>query len=216
MALSKSPSASTSAFRQSIIPAPVSSRSFLMSAAVMSAIGVPSGWPQVWAVVGCCRLRPGGLPPSSSRSQSGSGSSAPNSAPASGASIPLAAAARAIRPSATASAMTRVSSADRADRVVVARDLVVDLVGVAVRVEDRDDRDAELARLGDGDVLLLGVDDPHRARELRHVADAAERALELVALARWRCSASFFVITVDGVPAESSIASSSLSRCSRL
>ena len=64
--------------------------------------------------------------------------------------------------------------ADRADRVVVARDLVVDLVGVAVGVEDRDDRDAQLARLADGDVLLLGVDDPHRARDAGHVADAAE------------------------------------------
>src|SRR5690606_26047063 len=34
---------------------------------------------------------------------------------------------------------------DGANGVVVARDLVVDLVGVAVRVENRDDRQAELA-----------------------------------------------------------------------
>ena len=56
---------------------------------------------------------------------------------------------------------------DGADRVVVARDLVVDLVRVAVGVEDRDDRDVQLARLADGDVLLLGVDDPDRARDPR-------------------------------------------------
>src|SRR5699024_6819675 len=71
---------------------------------------------------------------------------------------------------------------DRADGVVVARDLVVDLVGVAVGVEDRDDRQIELARLVDGEVLLLRVDDPHGGGHLRHVADAAEGLLELVLL----------------------------------
>ena len=72
---------------------------------------------------------------------------------------------------------------DAADRVVVARDLVVDLVRVAVGVEDRDDRDAQLAGLADGDVLLLGVDDPDGAGHLLHVADTAEGALELGLLA---------------------------------
>ena len=72
---------------------------------------------------------------------------------------------------------------DGADRVVVARDLVVDLVRVAVGVQDRDDRDVQLVRLADGDVLLLGVDDPHRAGDPRHVADAAEGLGELVLLA---------------------------------
>ncbi len=52
--------------------------------------------------------------------------------------------------------------ADRADGVVVTRDRVLNLVGVAVGVEDRDDRDAQLVRLVDGEVLLLGVDDPDR------------------------------------------------------
>src|SRR3712207_8177954 len=55
---------------------------------------------------------------------------------------------------------------DAADRVVVARDLVVDLVGVAVGVEDRDDRDLQLARLADGDVLLLGVHDRSEERRV--------------------------------------------------
>ncbi len=70
-----------------------------------------------------------------------------------------------------------------ADGVVVARDLVVDLVRVAVRVEDRDHRDTQLVRLADGDVLLLGVDDPDGAGHLGHLADAAEGALQLVLLA---------------------------------
>lgn len=72
---------------------------------------------------------------------------------------------------------------DGADRVVVARDLVVDLVGVAVGVEDRDDRDVQLARLTDRDVLLLGVDDPDGAGNLRHLADTTEGLLQLGLLA---------------------------------
>ena len=39
-------------------------------------------------------------------------------------------------------------------------DRVVDEVGVAVGVEDGDHRDVELMGLADGDVLLVGVDDP--------------------------------------------------------
>ena len=72
---------------------------------------------------------------------------------------------------------------DRTDRVVVARDLVVDLVGVAVGVEDRDDRQPQLAGLVHREVLLLGVDDPHGRGDPAHGADAAQGALELVALA---------------------------------
>ena len=73
--------------------------------------------------------------------------------------------------------------ADGADRVVVARDREVDQVGVAVGVEDADDRDAQLARLLDGEVLLVGVDDPDGGGRAGHLADAAERLVELVALA---------------------------------
>src|SRR5579875_374740 len=72
---------------------------------------------------------------------------------------------------------------DAADRIVVTRDRVVHLVRVAVRVQDGDDRDAELARLADRDVLLLGVHHPDRARDPRHVPDTAEGPLQLVALA---------------------------------
>src|SRR6185369_3811852 len=72
----------------------------------------------------------------------------------------------------------------RTDRVVVARDREVDLVGIAVGVQHGDHRDAQLAGLVDGDVLLLRVDDPHRRRYPRHVAQAAERLgqLDLLAL----------------------------------
>src|SRR6185369_3751654 len=46
----------------------------------------------------------------------------------------------------------------RTDRVVVAGDRHRDEVRIGVRVDDRDDRDAELVGFGDGDLLLLGVD----------------------------------------------------------
>src|SRR6476661_4822856 len=72
---------------------------------------------------------------------------------------------------------------DRADRVVVAGDLVVDLVGVAVGVEDRDDGKPELAGLVDGEVLLLRVDDPDRRRDALNRADTAQRLLQLDLLA---------------------------------
>src|SRR5699024_10609401 len=49
------------------------------------------------------------------------------------------------------------------DRIVVAGNRVVDLVRVTVGVENRDHRNAELACLADGDVFLLGVDDPDGA-----------------------------------------------------
>ena len=49
--------------------------------------------------------------------------------------------------------------AARADRVVVAGDDVVGLVGVAVRVDERDDRQTQPARLAYGELLLAEVDD---------------------------------------------------------
>src|SRR5579884_1213101 len=72
----------------------------------------------------------------------------------------------------------------RADGVVVARDHVLDQIGVAVGVHHGDDRHAELVGLGDRDVLLLGVDDEDSVGQARHVADAAEVALQLLQLAR--------------------------------
>ena len=83
--------------------------------------------------------------------------------------------------------------ADRADGVVVARDRVVDLVGVAVGVEDRDDRDAELARLVDRDVLLLGVDDPHRAGHARPCRGYRRGCCSSLSFSRRSTRSSFFV-----------------------
>ena len=76
--------------------------------------------------------------------------------------------------------------AARADRVVVARDDVVGLVGIAVRVDERDDRHAEPARLAHGQLLLLQVDDEDRVRLAAQVGDAAEVRLELLELGEQR------------------------------
>ena len=80
---------------------------------------------------------------------------------------------------------------DRADGVVVPRDDEVDLVRGRSCVDDRDHGDAELARLGDRDVLLLRVDDEHGVGDAIEILDARQVALQLLALARRRI-ASFF------------------------
>ncbi len=71
----------------------------------------------------------------------------------------------------------------RADGVVVARDHVGDHVGVAVGVHHGHDRHHQLVGLGDGDVLLLGVDHEDRVGEPVEVADATEVAPQLLELA---------------------------------
>jgi hypothetical protein len=62
------------------------------------------------------------------------------------------------------------------------RDHEVDLVGVAVGVDDADDGNLQLARLVDGDLLLAGVDDEEGVGQPAHVADAVEVLLELALL----------------------------------
>ena len=61
-----------------------------------------------------------------------------------------------------------------ADRVVVARHDEVDAVGVAVRVDQADDRDAQALGLAHGDRLGLEVDDEAGVRRALHVLDAAQ------------------------------------------
>ena len=70
----------------------------------------------------------------------------------------------------------------RADRVVVARDHEVGLVGIAVRVDERDHRQVQALRLADGERFLLEVDDEDRVGLTLHVGDAAEVRLELLEL----------------------------------
>ena len=68
----------------------------------------------------------------------------------------------------------------RTDRVVVARDHVVDPVGIAVGVDQADDRDPQALRLADRDRLGLEVDHEHRVGHALHVLDAAEVRAQLL------------------------------------
>src|SRR5690242_16780497 len=68
--------------------------------------------------------------------------------------------------------------------VVVAGDRIGDAGGIGIAVEHRDHRDLQLVRLLDGDRLFIGVDHEDDVGQAAHLLDAAERALELVAIAR--------------------------------
>ena len=69
--------------------------------------------------------------------------------------------------------------ADRADRVVVGRDQEVDAVRVAVGVDDRDRSGSSAgAPRGSARCSRFGIDDEDGARQLGHVAHAAERPLQ--------------------------------------
>ena len=71
---------------------------------------------------------------------------------------------------------------DRLDRVVVARNRNGDEIRIGVRIDERDDRNSQLVRLGYRDALLLGVDHEHQAGKTAQVLDAAQVLRKLVAL----------------------------------
>jgi hypothetical protein len=66
-----------------------------------------------------------------------------------------------------------------ADRIIVAGDHVVDSVGIAVGVDEADDRNPQALRFAHRDRLGLQIDDEHRVRDALHVLDAAQVGLQL-------------------------------------
>src|SRR3989442_627035 len=74
----------------------------------------------------------------------------------------------------------------RADGVVVAGNDVVGLVWIAVRVDERDDRQAEPARFPHRELLLAQIDDEDGVRLALHLGDAAEVLVELLELTEHR------------------------------
>ena len=68
----------------------------------------------------------------------------------------------------------------RADRVIVARDHVVDPLGVAIGVDQPDDRNPQALGLTNRDRLGLEVDHEHRIGDALHVLDAAEIGAQLL------------------------------------
>src|SRR3954464_5737287 len=172
----RSPSHSAKAFLHSIIPRPVSSRSSFTSPALISAI----------CEIAPYRLKKRGRSPFSR---------APVAAKLAGPFIlfhldELVARGRDhLLERLRAAFEHRIGDAariqaDRPARVVVARDDVVDAVGRVVGVDDADHRNAELHRLGDRALLVADVDHEERIGQPRQVLDAAERALQLLHLAR--------------------------------
>ena len=73
----------------------------------------------------------------------------------------------------------RGDQANGADRVVVAGNRVGDARRIAVGVDDGDDGNRELLRLGDGDALLARIDDEDRRRQAVQLLDADQRFLQL-------------------------------------
>ena len=73
--------------------------------------------------------------------------------------------------------------ADGTDGIVVAGHRIIDVVGIAIAVDDGDHGDAELLGLGHGDGLLEGVDDEQHVGQAAHFLDAAQGTVQLVALA---------------------------------
>jgi hypothetical protein len=80
---------------------------------------------------------------------------------------------------------------DRAQRVVVARNHVIHFAGIAVGIDHRDHRNAQLARLAHRDLLFVRVDHEHRIRQAAQVLDARQVGLQVLALA-FQLDTSFF------------------------
>jgi hypothetical protein len=70
--------------------------------------------------------------------------------------------------------------------VVIARHHEGDALGVGIGIDDRGNGNVEPLRFLDRDVFLVGVDHEDHVGKTAHVLDAAERTVELVALALQR------------------------------
>src|SRR5262245_46501929 len=201
VASSKSPLASVSAFLHSIIPAPVWSRSFFTSAAliavgivVLQGAGRPEGRPLRTKKGDRTKKKaPGSREPAPRNANPNPEPRTPNPEPRTpvlrGRGLRLAARALRARGAARIRVLriavvvvarvfgvdrllhvaardhgvgdARREEPDRAQRVVVARNHEVDFVRIAVGVDDADHRNLQLARLVDGNLLFLRVDDEH-------------------------------------------------------
>jgi hypothetical protein len=81
---------------------------------------------------------------------------------------------------------------DRACGVVIAGDDVIDTIGRAVGVDHGHNRDAQLVGLGHGQRFFLDVDDEQHVRHAAHLADTAQRRLQL-GLVAFHARRSFLV-----------------------
>src|SRR6185369_6169814 len=191
IAASISPSVSERAFLQSIMPAPVRSRSSFTLAAVISAIFV-SFCTKPFAPSlskGCLALPTEGQGFDFAQPERKIGVFSSGFQRGFGRRLGHLADVLALRDGLAGPALghrLRDSAgveADRAAGVVIARDGKCDARRVAVRIEDRDDRNAEHIGFLDRQLFLVRVDDEHHVGKTAHVANAAKALLELVAFA---------------------------------
>ena len=68
---------------------------------------------------------------------------------------------------------------DRADRVVVAWDHVIDAVGIAVGIDNADYRYAQLVGFSHSNALVIDIHDKQHVGQTRHFLDAADGPLKL-------------------------------------
>src|SRR6266851_946285 len=176
-----SPDVSPSARLQSIMPAPVFSRSSLTSDAVISAIISTSGKPLSSARLGARffarRRRLGSI----SRLEIGDDLARNLRL---GADVDAGAGELRLQAVEHGTGDEVAIEMNGAHGVVIARNGISDAVGRGIRIENGDNRDLEHVGLVDRDRLLVGVDDEEHVGQTAHLLDAAKRALELVAVAR--------------------------------
>ena len=91
---------------------------------------------------------------------------------------------RSCRPSEIAPQIAETDDFYGSRRVVVSRDDVVDIRGIAIGVHNSEDGDTEALSFSYCDVLLHYVYDEESVRQLVHISDRAERKLELSTLTR--------------------------------
>src|SRR5690606_9098835 len=188
MALSMSPSASTNAFLQSIMPRPVRSRSSLTIPAVILAILLPLQMQKNFNYTNPISKKRGVAPlflcHVAGNSGAGCSTTFAGSCSVSVADFDeLAVTANRIKVATPFDAGIGYSGSvqlDGANGVIISGDREVDTVGVAVGVDHADDRNAQVVGFGDGNTLVVHIDHEQRIRQAAHVLDTPDAALKLL------------------------------------
>src|SRR5690606_8724097 len=69
---------------------------------------------------------------------------------------------------------------DGTDGVIVTRDHVINTIGIAVGINNTDNRNTQLVGFLDGDTLVVYIDNEQGIRQAAHILDTTDGALELV------------------------------------
>src|SRR6185369_9182365 len=91
--------------------------------------------------------------------------------------------------------------ANSANSIVVARNDIIDRVGVAIGIDYGNDRNAELVGFLNSDLFILRVDDEHDAGEFAHRFDSAQSLLQFLPVAG-KLQRFLFGVGADGAVLE--------------